>query len=1689
METQLRNEQQQHLPNDIQVHEDNMIPEPTTESTSSNSIPMNIAEDNGTRNDNNNEDDSNRNETVALLLSDDSSKVPLGVVINDGLIVSGTTKIIENQFELEGEIYHTKDASIALSDPFFDSMDTDTDIAGDIYSICTTDLLWCTPAMNENDSGDDTSLVVIMSMDPEEESITGNEITTVSENMYGFPGNYGMEDTVDSEQDTLAMVTADEDDDDDEIYDEEQEYGDADRDSAVRYSSLLLKTMELLDYRSKESQFVNHLKCMINPLLLPSLTEATNVTLTDDTEGIPVEMSYTDTLVHASNGMDIDNPSDYYGDMPYEDDYDDDDDNDDDGYGIRNWETFSNEPAEDLVYLFSSEEFGEDTMNEVSEEEMNDILDPFIIPTYYFNYLPMIMRSNSISMLGTLTNAFVPRLPLWVSFLHSVQQTVPFHWYEAHLGIRDSLRWLTTEQCIRYHFRSLLVFLMRNILLTVNDLSINPVIFRTTGPTVVMDPAPVAPTESGTDDTIMLDTTINEPLLITGLPLGTNIIAEELDEVIMDSNNNASVLLLPPASVTDPESFPVFPFGANLSSLSSVHQDLYAQTIVLNPIVQFHLQHYKIPIPVMARSLGIMNTNHFEEWLQISPVPTTNRTDSFVTALPFPCWYQINLRIHEFLIDLRNQRYRSINTGYSLLPWYTKNGNNRIDILTEGIHNAFRCSLDPFSTSSNEVGTLTVHDRTFIESISDRNDSNRVLLQAFKTDMRINCELFRSLYVRRVHTLGNGAWKRIRRYRSIVREWERLRELAYVKRMSKEYAIDIRTNVSTVISRSLYDWTVSKGYDALFPSLKREKFNDLATEIEQTIMIEELNVDDDSPVNGTTAEEENIVPFRKSKQNSTESSHIVDTVSSEKTIVPISHAAVSQPQHYAYRQLSTGYILYSDTYEGEQQEVCGAIAESIVHQLEENRCTICGLAQEYSAESLRQGTKQNHDSGFVTMDHTIIECALCHVRFHPRCYGISKPSLVTDHWHCDPCKRENRSDGSNESLRSSMGTHRTTSSSVIAQSVHDSIECVVCNRPSSGLVMKATVDNRWMHVICAITNPYITYAYGQRHRLLNPDATILLMIRSFLQTNSNLYTVSDKVIDKCILCHSGCMHSTGLVECCQLAKGCVHRAHASCALQAGWLRVTHYTFGGLYPLVPSSSVVPVVGEWSVSSPLPNLLHPLSQGPLFPSSTVFHPRFFLDIDLPPLSKRSIDTNGSTRLIQEFPSFNCDNPKLQPLIQELHDYGYSHGTQQFISFALKRIRQLSLGGTISCNPAPGQMIPVRGLSIANNDVFTEGIPIETNTSSSSLSSVSPWITEYQSLATDYRNVMQSIGSSGNGFSAYVPSDAFIETIYRRIGKLSNNELAHRLRASISTLPLHFYYRIQCSQHSRNGADPGRRFVGNGAGTVAGHIIPFWWYNNGYQSLNTVESVITAQEDLKIPLANHTDCVTPCIPRLATDSTASIRNKIDSLSYQDTQDIINQRKQWLSKYSKNGIPVPMMINVPVSSSESVTVSSTSCCSSRPRNETLDTTIDINDEMLSIENNVPTVSIGNPSVASIMGIANADESTTVRKKRRTYTRKGNDGTVAEERSNVSRTVPQQESEDNEAVSTLKDNSSSLSVTVSSSSHSSETNSFDSTINTFTSSAATPAPPTTTATTSSRPTRSSRRYSNSIYDDFIMLN
>ena len=471
------------------------------------------------------------------------------------------------------------------------------------------------------------------------------------------------------------------------------------------------------------------------------------------------------------------------------------------------------------------------------------------------------------------------------------------------------------------------------------------------------------------------------------------------------------------------------------------------------------------------------------------------------------------------------------------------------------------------------------------------------------------------------------------------------------------------------------------------------------------------------------------------------------------------------------KDISTGFTISSDNYEGEVHDECISFNGIAAATFESNRCSVCATG---------------------TGDKPLC-CSKCKIRVHSYCYGLG--SLVhgpLENWLCDLCK--------------------LPFPNVLSKT------CELCSRDTAGLACKLVIskmilpddnDNESMesssssivplvrtfvHVICAVSNPFTTYKWGYRAQICEPNCDLAFFAGS-VATNEGLKSV-------CFVCHKEDSNAM-LISCGIVRKNkssgsprCTSTAHASCAMTAGMFRVTHYTFGGKAEEISTASRTSANTSSGVS--WSGQIAPL---PFQVSSTS---RAFSDLDLPPrgiqIDNPTADLSSSSSSLSSLssstrPGLKFTEPlvRMKAALQYATTFGYSPGALCIFSQLLWQLEN----GTVHCN----RLALVRNVSDVDGYASLASIPM-------------PKSIPKEDLCKSFEPRLE-------------PTDEARDAILAHTFTLDVQALIRR-RDFVTPLPLFFTARLVCLSHAKHNnpcIDVGRRSVGRCAGSINGRIIPPW------------------------------------------------------------------------------------------------------------------------------------------------------------------------------------------------------------------------------------------------------------------------
>ena len=189
-------------------------------------------------------------------------------------------------------------------------------------------------------------------------------------------------------------------------------------------------------------------------------------------------------------------------------------------------------------------------------------------------------------------------------------------------------------------------------------------------------------------------------------------------------------------------------------------------------------------------------------------------------------------------------------------------------------------------------------------------------------------------------------------------------------------------------------------------------------------------------------------------------------------------------------------------------------------------CTVCGCGCDA-------------DVG-LTLPHilyTPVRCAGCRVIVHTCCLGL-RPGVAkgagagagAGEWMCETCDRNLHSSGRRA--------------------------CEICSTTREGLAELVTAAGGYVHAICALTAPLVTFTYGGRAYLEHPDTSLLQLARA---RNTGLGVVQNSL--RCCVCSLPADIVSARIRPTH-TNGATHIAHASCALAVGLAGASEFSFGG-----------------------------------------------------------------------------------------------------------------------------------------------------------------------------------------------------------------------------------------------------------------------------------------------------------------------------------------------------------------------------------------------------------------------------------------------------------------------------------------------------------------------------------------------
>lgn len=132
---------------------------------------------------------------------------------------------------------------------------------------------------------------------------------------------------------------------------------------------------------------------------------------------------------------------------------------------------------------------------------------------------------------------------------------------------------------------------------------------------------------------------------------------------------------------------------------------------------------------------------------------------------------------------------------------------------------------------------------------------------------------------------------------------------------------------------------------------------------------------------------------------------------------------------------------------------------NMLNSLQEPYCCVCSVLRPSVPQKPQQSIEQQPKSSAVLLPETLfgsdrhnitnsilLRCSSCCVCVHAKCCGLAE-STVADNWMCRRCERN--------------ATDR------------QKIKCCLCQK--RGGILKGTTDNRWIHVMCTICFPGVSF--------------------------------------------------------------------------------------------------------------------------------------------------------------------------------------------------------------------------------------------------------------------------------------------------------------------------------------------------------------------------------------------------------------------------------------------------------------------------------------------------------------------------------------------------------------------------------------------------------------------------------------
>lgn len=540
--------------------------------------------------------------------------------------------------------------------------------------------------------------------------------------------------------------------------------------------------------------------------------------------------------------------------------------------------------------------------------------------------------------------------------------------------------------------------------------------------------------------------------------------------------------------------------------------------------------------------------------------------------------------------------------------------------------------------------------------------------------------------------------------------------------------------------------------------------------------------------------------------------------------------AVVTSAKLARRPVGTaGFVEVSHRFRGEVMDVSPpSVAASMPWAIEETRCTVCGVATEFTAEEVHAA----HDAAAVkkaagegkpapapsvqcaASSHQMVSCGDCGVKCHTRCGGLwphSFPALnallTPGGYRCDLCKARLEHAAPKQPGGTGASSSSSSSSSSLASPPAGPLEderCLMCKRPPSGLLMMRTAtQDRLVHAVCLLTARCARFPWGQRATLRGADLSLTL--------GPKPGDVDSVPTHLCMAC--GNVGAMAVMPSCS----CVHkhatycggtRMHASCALQRGVLTVAHWTFGALSDTTPelpaeaqdaaaassaaasasASSSAPasaaVPGAWDAPCPLPP-----------------------PVLLPPHLTAKLTAAGGDTDARGYEVLSPGDP-------------YRYNAVWYTDLDL---------------PLPSSHAFFDGFMTSIETRHKRGaLALPVSAADSAPGGSGGWFPE---LPAAPRVTLAQLEA---GLSAEERTQAVLAAASDLLSPgsgLTLAQLSNRVKCQMPppSTPWVMSYRFRCRAHSLLGqwqlpVDFDRLFVGTGAGTCAGRVVPHWWLGDG-------------------------------------------------------------------------------------------------------------------------------------------------------------------------------------------------------------------------------------------------------------------